>query len=277
MKRYRPLAVQFDNRAMILTMDSETHAPNIRELTRKNIQKVEDQLKHQFGEHNFAGKKQNFIDIDIMPFSVIAYHNNYLNQIRNSYIIESYFTALTGACSLGERMLNHMVLAFRDQFKHTKSPKRLYSNAPLRNWELGIKALSDWDILLPKAAQQLHELKQLRHESLHYNPITDAMLKDKALESVRLIQSIIKTQFGAHEGQPWYFFGSDDNYVKKEYEAHPFVKHYIIPNCRYLSPFYKVLQVMPWEIIDYEDIQIDIEDTDDNYRILREDLSKRIE
>jgi hypothetical protein len=270
MKRFRPIAVQFDSRALLMRADTKQYSQTVLNNHLKNLQSIDRELEYEYGAHGFDLKKKNFIDLGVHPFSVVAYHNEYLTQIRRSYICGDYYPALTGACSLGERILNHMIFTLRDDFKHIKI-KGINSPNPESNWDKCILALSKWKVLLPEVVQHFKELKELRHESVHYNTVTDEVPAKKALLTITHIQEITRLQFGALGIQPWYFHGSDACYVKKTYEDDPFVRNYILPSCLYLSPFYRVTQVMPtWQTTDY-DVKIDLEDTDENFTSLRKD------
>ena len=111
MKRYRPLAFDFDTRShTLLTEIPDKWDPQVQEVWRHNKQTTYEQLRREFGEDDLDVKLRNFADHGGIPLSVIAGHNSAFRQIRNAFVISSYFPALTAACALGERILNDLVL-----------------------------------------------------------------------------------------------------------------------------------------------------------------------
>ncbi len=50
-----------------------------------------------------------------------------------------YHLALTAACALGERILNHLVLTLRDEFRSSPEFKRIYRSESFDNWEVALR------------------------------------------------------------------------------------------------------------------------------------------
>jgi len=48
---------------------------------------------------------------------VIAYHNSFLRRVRDAFASGNYYPALTAGCALGERILNHLILDLREEFR----------------------------------------------------------------------------------------------------------------------------------------------------------------
>jgi hypothetical protein len=71
----------------------------------------------------------------------VAFHNVFFNQVRDSFVIGSYYPALTAACALGERILNHLVLGLRDSFRTAEEYKRVYRKDSFDNWMIPIDVL----------------------------------------------------------------------------------------------------------------------------------------
>ena len=106
------------------------------------------------------------------PSSIVAHHNILVRQVRDAFVAGQYYPALTGACALGERILNHLALDLRDEFRATPEFKSMYGKNSFDNWPRVIETLENWQVLQPQAAVALRELGQLRHRSLHFNPET---------------------------------------------------------------------------------------------------------
>ncbi|MCP1289929.1 hypothetical protein NK214_06950 [Chromobacterium sp. S0633] len=227
-------------------------------------------LKLQFGEHNIQSKVENFIELGNKPFSVAAFHNKFLEQIRNSYVIGSYYPALTGACALGERILNHLMILLREYHKSSSEYKKVYKKDSFDNWLQAIDALESWRELLPEAALKFRDLNEKRNRAIHFNPETDRDDKSLAIEAIHLLQEIVSTQFSAFGNQPWYFCVPGENYIKKEWEERPFVKCVLIPNASLVGPKHRVESIVPKLMIndqfDYEEKCI----SDDDFIFLRQ-------
>jgi hypothetical protein len=173
------------------------------EQDKKNKNQILSFLKSKYGEYNFNSKVQNYIAIDSKPFSVIAYHNKFLEQIRNAFVIGSYYTSLTATCALGERILNHLIINLREHFKD-KPEYDSVSGKTIDNWKNAINALNAWGILQPEAVKKYQLLKKIRNKSLHFNLETEKMDREEALEAILILQTIITEQFAAFGLKPWF-------------------------------------------------------------------------
>ena len=268
MRRYRIFSFDFDSRAHSLEPIQEHWEEKIKAQHIENRKKTILGLSQQYGERNLELKVNNFQSINYKPFSVAAFHNKFLEQIRNSYVIGSYYPALTGACALGERILNHMVLLLRDYHKDAPEYKKIYRKNSFDYWPTTIDALESWEELLPGAAKKFRELKEKRDRAIHFNQDIDHNDKELALEAIHLIQDIVSIQFSAFGVQPWYFCVPGEMYIKKQWEDKPLVKHIFIPNALHVGPKHRVVNVFPLNIddqFDYEEREI----TDEEFIQLR--------
>ena len=135
MKRYRVLNMSFDSRAVILnTVIGEEWEDDVKNLWRGNKQQITEGLIHEFGVYQYEKKVANFVEFGQLPFSVIAYHTKFLSQIRNAYVIGAYYPSLTATCTLGERILNHLILQLRDHFKGSKYYRHVYRKNSFDNY-----------------------------------------------------------------------------------------------------------------------------------------------
>ncbi len=174
MKRFRPLFFDFDFGANGMTLDIPDHwEESVKQAHRRNREAMENLIRSEFGELNDAVKLRNYIEMGAKPISVLAFHNKFFEQIRHSFVTCSYYPALTGTCALGERILNHLVLALRDDFKSTSEYKRVYRKESFDQWELPIDTLEAWNVLLPKAAEDFRRLRNYRNEAIHFRPEVD--------------------------------------------------------------------------------------------------------
>ena len=243
MKRYRVFNVDLDSRAATLSFEIQsTWDERVKELHKKNQIQTIVHLGGEFGVYGGDKKIQDFIALNNAPFSIIAFHNDFLRQVRNAFVIGAYFPALTGACSLGERILNHLVLSLRDFYKDTSEHRKIAKKASFNDWDLAIDTLNSWSVLLPNVVEKYRELRMIRHQkAVHFNPATDTDAREYALDAIHLLQDIIQEQFGGLGPQPWFIPNiRGTSFIKREFETTPFIRAVYLPNCRQVGPYHKV-------------------------------------
>jgi hypothetical protein len=273
MKRYRILSFDFDSRVYNLTIEiRDEWEERIIENHRHNRRKTQEAIIYEFGIWDYHQKRQNFIDLGPKPWSILAFHNKFQSQIREAFIIGAYYPALTAACALGERILNHLVIKLRDYFRSSDHYKQIYRKKSFDNWELAISALESWSVLLPEVAKLFREFNELRNRSIHFSPETDDNDRELALEAIKYLSDIIQKQFGSLGQQPWFIPNiAGEAYICKSAETEPFVKEIYLPNCAYVGPKHRVVEIRNGRFIinddnDYEDREI----SDEEFRELRQ-------
>jgi len=243
MKRYRLFDFDLDSRAAILGIEvKDSWDEKNKELFLKNKKLVEDSLILEFGVRDRKIKLRNFKELGPKPLSIVAFHNKFFEQIRKSFIVGSYYPALTGACALGERILNYLIISLRDNFKQTLEYKKVHDKQSLDNWDEAIEILESWQVLLPEVALQFKHLKKIRNrEAIHFNIETERKDRETALRAIKILSEIIGGQFAFFGRQPWFIEDTKGEFfIKKEWENKPFIKSVYIPNCRLVGPFYKI-------------------------------------
>jgi hypothetical protein len=270
MKRFRVLGFDFDVRVHSLTQEIQDHwEDRVKESHRLSREHVERGLIAEFGEIAAQQKKHNFIEIGPKPLSVLAFHNRFLEHIRTAFVMSAYYPSLTAACALGERILNHLVLTLRDDFKSTREYKRVYKKHSFDDWGLAIDTLEAWKVLLPEVVTEYRELRDRRNDAIHFRPEVDQHDRPLALSAIKSLNVIVAHQFGAFGQQPWFITGvPGETYIQKEWEVNAFVRKVYLPNCAELGPRHKVQSVMPWVIKDaaiYENREV----TDEEFCMLR--------
>ncbi len=260
MKRYRILSFDFDSRSHSLDPVQDHWDENVKKQHEERRERTIRSISEQYGNVNLESKVINFKDLKSKPFSVAAFHNKFLEQIRNSFVIGGYYPSLTGACALGERILNHMVILLREYRKHTPEYKNLYRKKSFDYWPSVIDALESWGDLLPEAAKKFRDLNEKRNSAIHFNPETDYKDRNFALEAIHLIQDIVSIQFSAFGIQPWYFCVPGEMYIKKEWENHPLVKHIFVPNAVLVGYKHRIESIIPKVVVndqfEYEETEI---------------------
>lgn len=242
MKRYRIVNVDFDSRPGLLGMEIREEWE---EAVKAGHQRAKDEivegLKEEFGAFRFDAKKQNFVDLGSKPWSVLSFHNKFAQQIRSAFVIGGYYPALTGACALGERILNHLLILLRDDFRGTDEYKHVYRKDSFDDWSIPIETLESWDVLLPDGVTAFRKLAELRNESIHFRPDTDHNDRALALDAVKLLDQIIATQFGYFGLQPWFIPDTPGApYIRKDWENKPFVRRVYLPNAHLVGPCHAI-------------------------------------
>jgi len=117
MKRYRVLSFDFDARIHTLTLAiQEEWEEGIKEQHQQAKHSVEGGLVYAYGVQAKDAKLQNFIELGDKPFSILAFHNPFFEQLRTAFVMGAYYPALTAVCSLGERILNYLVLVLSPSY-----------------------------------------------------------------------------------------------------------------------------------------------------------------
>lgn len=262
MKRYRVHSIDFDTTATILgTEINKDWEYQVKVIHHKNRSNLIKQLSSEFGDYGFEIKITNFIDFGEIPFSVIAYHNKFLKQIRTAFVISAYYPALTATCTLGERILNYLILGLRESYKSTPEYKLVRTKKSFDNWKKGIDILDKWEIWNEGVKENFTELYNIRNESIHFKQEVEKTDRELALKSINVLKSIIKNQFSAFGNNRWFFSESlSEIFIKKECETHPFIELVYIPNCQYVGYKHKLENNGRWfDIVDdyqYEDNEI---------------------
>ncbi|MFG1523468.1 hypothetical protein ABMA67_00530 [Halobacteriovorax sp. RZ-3] len=201
-------------------------------------------MKYTYGENALDSKIKNLKDIGSKPFSILAFHNKFLEQARNAFITGAYYPSLTAVSALGERILNHLILLLRDYHKESTEYKKVYKKKSFDNWSLAINTLEAWGELLPDAVIKFKELNGKRNNAIHFNQETEKNDRALALEAIKLLQEIITIQFSIGQ-QPWLFSTPGEIYIKKDWECKPLVKHLYIPCAVLVGPYHRVESVLP--------------------------------
>ncbi len=248
--------MDFDSRAISLGEIEDHWEPAVKALHLANQEQTTRGIVAQFGERAIDAKIENFIAIGIKPMSVLSYHNEFFEQIRSAFVMGQYYPALVGACALGERILNHLILDMRPYFKATPEYRRVHRKDSFDNWDLPINTLDAWGILLPEAINEFRALKLLRHRSIHFNLITYVTLRDDALAAILHMRTIIEQQFSSFAIRPWFIPGTLGHvFIRKSFETNPFVMKYFIPRCPFVGPMFGMAQGRngEWDTFDVPD------------------------
>ncbi len=183
MKRYRVCLIDFDSRARILSTEIlDEWDEKVKEQWAINKRQIREYLISEYGAIDYEAKCSRLIELDVKPFSIQSYHNTYIDQIRDAYIVGAYYPALTGCCALGERILNHLILDLREDYP-SENPEisDIYTCKSSTNWNVMIKALEEWNVFYEDVEDILKKLTGKRQRAIHFNAKLD--LKDDSLNA----------------------------------------------------------------------------------------------
>lgn len=254
MRRYRTVPGDFDTRCCFLEPPGVGWEEEVRTLHIASQTRIIAGLKHEFGAQDFDRKVADFTAIGVKPFSVQTYHNSFFDQIRRAFVQGAYYPALVGACALGERILNHLVLDLRDDYAHTPEHETIATQKTLSSWTQMVSALKAWGVIDSEVYNLFRTLARLRHRSIHFNPETYQNTRDDALRAIETLRDILDGQFAAFGPQRWYIPGTlGACFVAKAYEHNPFVRKFIVPSSAYVGPLHN-MKVGPdgeWQFVDW--------------------------
>ncbi len=239
MKRHLFYPFDFDARANTFIEIQPHWEENVRKLHEENQKNTIARLKFELGELDFEQKFKNFKDAGAVQPSIISYHNLFARQARYAFYYGLYYPSLLASCALGERILNHLIIDLRDQFKHSEHYKKVWNKSSVDDWSKAIGILEDWQVFLSaEVTENFRALATLRNRSVHFNPGMLDTLRETALQALHLIQDIISRQFGygalpalTIPGTNGFFFLSSESLHR------PFVKIFILTQCPQLGPY----------------------------------------
>jgi hypothetical protein len=272
-RRHISWGMDFDSRALFLNTETPDHYEHaVKVLHKSNLVSTRASIVAEFGESDIDLKIENFIAMGTKPFSILAHHNGLFHQIRQSFVMGAYYPALVGACALGERILNHLIIDMRDHYKGTPEYKKVFRKDSFDDWRLPIDTLESWGVLLPDTVTEYRRLMALRHRSIHFNPATVRTLRDEALAAVGHMREIIDQQFSSHADRPWFIANTRGHcFIRKSFETHPYVRTYFLPHCPFVGHLFGMAPIAGgWQFFDHSDYG-DGEVTDDEFAALYND------
>ncbi len=256
MKRYRWTSFFVDTRRNIVRL------PGIPVSARQEIM---EHLRSKYGDLEFQAKLDRWLEVEPPAICVPFEYLEFLQQIESCYVLGAFYPALTGACCLGERILNSLIMGLKKYHKRSPYYKDIARKESIDDWKKLIAILHDWGVINKAQARMLGHLKDLRHQAVHYRSVGHP--QGSASKSISILYSFITSLFG--EGNQCFFQVVGEFYVKKEYESDPFTKQFIIPHCQLLGVHHKnVTSDDGWIILDCDPYPEE-EGTDEDFMAIR--------
>jgi len=234
MKRYRVCNLFLDTTKNIFKYHEQNQIGKIKEDMKLS-------LISKYGNQSFDEKFDRYMELDKPVISVIAEHTNLLEDVCNSYVQGNFYSALTGACCLGERIFNDILFKVMNDFKPSDHYKYMYNKGSVIDWEKAIKILSDWGLMNDETKEKYTVLYKLRTNSVHFQK-KDQDLATMSLSAINAVNFIINKLFaiGPHRKDILiYFEVPGEIFIKKEAEKNPIVKAFFIPCSILVGPRYE--------------------------------------
>jgi len=224
MKRHRFLGLSIDATRNLFTGDLPAA------LVEKYRDEQRDFISKKYGSLNFEAKFNRWVSVPKPVLSVVDEHTHLLQDIEDTYVCGNLYSVLTGACCLGERIFNQIILRTKESYRSSPKYKLVHSKDSINDWEFAIDILVSWGIVDAPTAMKYHRLKDLRNESVHFqNKEQDLILM--ATEAIKLINGIVSGLFELNREKEFliWFEVPGEIYLKKEAEEIPFIRSFYVP------------------------------------------------
>ncbi|NJM52991.1 MAG: hypothetical protein HC846_06100 [Blastocatellia bacterium] len=237
---YRALNFSFDLRVNSLKDD----------LAKTAHESITNGFKTKWGEFDFNSKLDRFIKLDIAFIGIPEEYYELLWAVVSSYCCGYFYPAMTGAGSLGERILNRLILKTRDYFKLSKHYKNIYRKGSFDNWDYPITVLNEWLVISDEVVAAFQTLKQYRNDSIHYKDGYDFQLN--SYNAIKALSIIIDKQFNyiTRKDLFWVFDIPGEIWLKSAVINEPFVREFVLPHCIPLTPYDEPLADPPFQASD---------------------------
>jgi len=187
-------------------------------------------LEKKYGPLDFDTKFDRWVSIPKPVLSVVDEHTHLLQDVENSYVSGNLYSALTGACCLGERIFNQIISRVKDSYRSSPKYKLIYRKKTLNDWDLAIDVLVEWQIIDSKTEKKYRRLAKLRNESVHFQD-KDQDLDEMAKEAINLINEIVSDLFELRKDKEFviWFEVPGELYLRKGAEKIPFINAFYVP------------------------------------------------
>jgi hypothetical protein len=268
MKRYRLREFALDATQNIFNM------PNNTPMIEKQKQETKKYLVSRFGEMDFDNKFKRYMEIKKPILGIVEEYWYLLNEIVDAYVSGYFYPALTGACCLGERIFNVMILKLRPYYKSNKFYKDIYNKNSFNDWKRAIDILKDWQVIDNKVENVYRSLGEIRHESVHYHN-KEQDLRKITIDAINNINFIADRIFGILNRKDilLLFDVPGEIYIRKEAEKIPAVREFYIPSAFLVG--YKHITTDSQKIIDEK--YVDREISDEQFVNLRKSFTNKYE
>jgi hypothetical protein len=174
-------------------------------------------------------KFKRYMDLQKPSLTVVGEFSYLLEDVSNAYIAGNLYSALTGACCLGERIFNQIIFGIADYHKSSSHYKKVHGRGSFNDWSKAIDILKDWNVLGVETEKAYRRLAVLRNEAIHYQPKTQDV-EEMSLEAINLVNKIIEDLFSLFRKDVLLVFNvPGEIHIKKEAETIPLVQEFYLP------------------------------------------------
>lgn len=224
MKRHRFLNFYIDSTKSLFSDITSTP------LMEKYKEEEKDFFIQKYGTINFEEKFERWLSVPTPNLSIVDEHTHLLRDIEDAYISNSLYAALTGACCLGERIFNQIIIRVKESYRSTPEYKAIYNKDSVNDWILAINTLYNWGIIKSETKNRYQRLAKLRTESVHFQDKKQDLIS-MAKDAIRLINEIVSDLFQLNKEKDFliWFEVPGELYLKKAAESVPFIQAFYIP------------------------------------------------
>lgn len=230
MKRYRILKFGIDATRNILNLsdNSETRTQQKKEMR--------CHLSFRYGENDFDNKFIRYMNTPKPVLGVVEEYWYLLNQIVDTYTAGYFYPALTGACCLGERIFNVLLLRLRDYYTSKPEYKTVYNKDSFDDWKKIPSILYNWKVIDEDTRKLFERLGEIRHDSIHYQRKEQDLCKITS-NAIFYVNNIANKIFGILNRKDilLLFNVPGEIYIKKESEQIPLVREFYIPSALFVG------------------------------------------
>lgn len=271
-RRYRPIEMTFDSRNVMLDQEiGEDWEPAIQKQWRTNQANIRMGLLAEHGTVDGEAKIANYRAMGPAPWSIVHQHNEVLAQVRSAFTHGDFYPALVGACALGERIFNDLLLELRqDYLNHSATTKRAKSSSTFTDWGSSLQVLRGWGVLDDSTHRKYLALASQRHAAVHFDATVQAVEREPALQAVHALQETTAAIFTSLGGPPTYIDGaSGASFLSLAAEETPLIKRVFLPRSALVSPRHRMQPghtpegELVWQVLndlDYDPTPLDDEE-----------------
>ena len=230
------------------------------EIQARERERLKERLILEHGANHIEDKIERYFSFKPPDFAVVTEFHPMLREVQDAYVSGHLYASLTGACCVGERILNMLMLRLRDYYKSSGWYKKVHNKDSFDNWDLSITVLKDWGILSNELASTFYDLGEIRHQSIHFQKLPD--IEARAINAVTAVTKATDSLFGMR-GDVLFMHGH--LFIKKEKEDDPLVREFYIPSSHYVGYRYKIETRDGQPAIIDDDTYADREVTDDEF------------
>jgi len=200
-----------------------------------------DYIKHLHGEAGIEDKLSRYKSVRKEHIWPIDEFNDYLEQVLQAYVQGLFFSSMTGAVCLAERVMNRLVFKLKNHYKSSEHYKVVHNREEkLQNWDLLIRILGDWNIFDEDQTKLAKKIHKYRIDSVHYVP--NYNYSENSLSSIKLVSELIDSLFSIYQRKDVFrvFEIPGEIWVKAEAQNYPLVKEFILPSCRLMGAIHQM-------------------------------------